>query len=137
MSKNFTDEELVNMSTDTFRSQLGERKYKDYIQYLVKRYKKHELAELSLYYLEQSSEDLELCRQSICHEIESNGLIVWQSEAREVFDLIHKLMVTWNEECTDSDIIDMFQNISFLYAANCHVHKDFRKVIGVKVGLFS
>ncbi|MEK4053012.1 hypothetical protein MHB84_05110 [Paenibacillus sp. FSL F4-0087] len=137
MSKNFSKEELINMDVNTFKSQLGEHLYTDYIQYLIRKHKKPQIGELSSYCLDLFSDDHEKCRQSIGHEIESIGTEFWRLKAKDVFDLVGSRFNTWDEAVTDSQIIDMFQNISFLYAASCYINKNFSKSIGVKIGIFS
>lgn len=125
------------MTVNTFKSQLGEGLFKDYIQYLIKDYKKHQIGEMSSYFLDLFSDDHDLCRKSIGYEIESIGFEFWHLTAVEVFNVVHTRFLTWDETCSDTQVIDMFQNISFLYAANCYIHKDFRKSIGIKIGFFS
>jgi hypothetical protein len=137
LSENFTEEELINMSIETFSSQLGERLYRDYIEYIVKKYKKIQVGEIVTYFLDSFTEDHELCRQSIGHEIESMGFEFWKSPAISVFFLVNDRLKTWDENCVDNQIIHMFQSISFLYAANCYLNKNFRKALSIKVGFFS
>jgi hypothetical protein len=137
LSKNYNNEELINMNVNTFSSQLGDRSYRDYIEYLVKKYKKVQLGELASYFLDKLSDEHDLCRQSIGHEIESIGFDFWQSSAIDFFGQINNRLSTWDEKCLESQIIDMYQSISFLYAANCYLSKNFRRALSIKVGFFS
>jgi hypothetical protein len=57
-------------------------------------------------------------------------------EKLSVFNLVNERLNTWDADCLDTQIIDMFQSIAFLYAANCHLSKKFRKELGIKVVFF-
>ncbi len=141
MEKHSTVDELINMNIEAFRNRFNCSFYSEYIQNIVDTNKKKHTMAMTDYYLDNLTTDHELCRQSICLEMQNSDSMqddkLKELFCADMFDYICAKMKFWDAECTDHEIINMFQAISYNLAYYCFIIRDIRKKIGIKIGYFN
>jgi hypothetical protein len=141
MTENYTRDELINMTAETFKSQLSARSYREYIQYRINKHSRREINELLIYYLDSLDNEREQIRLAIGKEISTFAEVIGTTgmlsmPASRWFDFIQAHYTKCDNEVTDRELIDMFQIFSFVMASQCLLDKQIRKDMGIKVGFF-
>ncbi|CDQ39976.1 hypothetical protein [Virgibacillus salexigens] len=138
-TKNFSDEELKNMSIDTFKSQLGtEKSFHSFIQHHIKKYNDNDMIMTLNGLLSTMSDKEDKCRLAIAEDLNENYIKtkkIWNQPAYKAFELIeYKVKERLDGIVQDGIIINIFLFFVYSFALEARQNFNFRRYHQFKIG---